>query len=647
MKSFMEQIVDGFNRSTEKQSKPFGTYDFETYDWTKPLCADAYCPVGENAFQHAYSIDREDPVTVVRNLLFELEASEVNEWWAHNGGKYDALFMVDVVKQLKGWKCDGAVAAGRIINLRVMSPHSTFVLKDSYAVIQSSLDKALESFQISHKKVFTKDDYKAINEDKRGMRMFSDEKLKLGCQADTEALHALICKARDLFEEWGGSLKSTFSASALSVVRAQVGKPLATHEGNQWANDIGKKAYCGGRVEIFKHSPDFFLNEVDVTSSYPWSMSKKLPWHLIGWDKPDLYSDSKEQLVYARVNVPEQYVPPLPYVPPSGGLFFPWGEWSGWFTSAELRYAIEYCNVDALLHEAVSYTSEQPFESFIQTVFTEKQISIGARREFCKLVLNGCYGKFAQKPENTRLLMFDSAEQGLKWAREHANKQPEPLSASNTAWSFKTFRWPKQTHYALASFITGYSRILLHKHLIHAGTGLSYCDTDSVHGSRLTDWRPFINDKLGGLKLELEQYIARFYAPKLYELHPRADNADASQYMRPVNKGDHNAHYASKGFPVDAESFRRIVEGERVGNKLGRMQLLKTQLRKDSGVRHLGEDETRKQWSGRSNKRFAIPNSPTGDTKPWHVRELHEGAHEQQQSPIAPVRPVGPKARRR
>ncbi len=143
--------------------------------------------------------------------------------------------------------------------------------------------------------------------------------------------------------------------------------------------------------------------------------------------------------------------------------------------------------------------------------------------------------------------------------------------------------------------------------------------------------------ELGDLKYELKNYTAVFYSPKLYELHPKADEA---QYFRPFDpKTDrYKPVYASKGFPVDADAFRRIVKGELVGNPKGRMQLLKTQLRKDLGVKHLSESDTAKQWSGHSNKRMVIPGDSEGDTRPWHVRELFEGVHERQMSPLSPRR---------
>lgn len=602
----------------------FGTYDFETYDWTSPLCADLF-----DGAEHTFSLDREDPTAVVRSMLAEMEASDIDVWWAHNGGKFDALFVVDCVKQLPGWKCDGTVAGGRIISLRLFSPNGTFTLKDSYAVIQASLEKALTSFDIPHKKVFTKADYAQLEKDPRAMLKHSDVKLREGCQADTRALWHLVDKARVMFEEWGGKLKSTFSASALTVVKAQYGKPLASHAGKQNFNEISHSAYSGGRVEVYRHMPALPQCEHDLISSYPWSMTQPLPWHLEGFGESKIYDPNTLSVVYAKVDVPKQYLPPLPYAPPSGGLFFPWGKWSGWFTSAELVYAIEHCGVTATFMDAVNYTVDTPFKEFVEKVFKVKQESTGAKREFTKLILNGCYGKFAEKPERGKLHMFATSDEAWDWATKAYKRKRHvtPLNQENTAWEEKVHRWPAHTHYALASFVTAYSRIRWHQgasEVLRRNThGLSYGDTDSIHCDMDLGPMP-VGAGLGDWQRKRENYLAKFFAPKLYTLKP-CDGAESV--------------YASKGFPVSADAFWRIVGGQKVGNPKGRMQLVKTQLKKNASVTHLSEGETLKRWHGYSIKRFAIPKHPEGDTEAWNVRDLHEGLHEKQQSALAPIRP--------
>lgn len=606
----------------------FGTYDFETYDWTKPLCCGLYIDDQNRDF----FIQRQQPIAVAVQCL-QLMASYaaiagVKVWWAHNGGKFDALFLINAIQTLAGWKCEGYIASGRVISLKVWTDDDvTFELKDSFAVIQSALADALESFGIPHKKVFTKADYKALETDPRAMLKHSDEKLEAGCMADCKALHALLEKTRGMFEEWGGQLKSTFSASALSVLKASIIQPLPTHKLNQWANDVCRNAYHGGRVEVFQHTPTELLSEHDVTSSYPWSMTQDLPLELLGWGEPNIYAQDIMSVIHATVTVPQQAVPPLPYVPVTGGLFFPVGRWSGWFTGVELRYAIEQCGVNATFHEAINYTRGRPFADFVNKVFADKQQATGARREFDKLVLNGCYGKFGQKPESKTLTVFGSREEAIDWERSNSHRSPEKVSLDGTALSVKTYRWPKQTHYALASHVTAYSRMLLHQHLVRAqNNALSYCDTDSIHAHQALAL-PVANE-LGGLALKHTGYSASFYAPKLYCM----DLNDAADTVL----------FKSKGFPVSAEAFKRIVQGEKVGNPRGRMQLVKTQLKRGAGVIHLEEDETAKAWSGRSAKRRCVGDA-NGSTTPWNVAQLQDGEHLEHFSPIAPERHVKPR----
>lgn len=620
--------------SIDVNTKAFGTYDFETYAWVNPLCFGLHTET-----ESEFYINRNNPDDVAKTCLEAMEhiayENDVKQWWAHNGGKFDVLFLIYAMKQMKGWRCDGAVASGRVISLRVMSPRVAFELKDSYAVIQSGLAKALTSFEIPMKKVFTEEDYQGLDNckgcadraenDKHHTCMLkhSDAKLEKGCLADCESLHLLLQKASGMFADWGGQMKSTFSSSALTVVKASLGKDLPSHEGQQHFNAMCRKAYKGGRVEVLRHAPQEKQREYDFTSSYPWSMTQTLPWDLLGQGSP---REDALSIIEATVTVPAQYIPPLPYVPKGGGLYFPIGTFTGWFTMVELGYAIEKCGVTAVLHDCINYTIESPFQDFIAKVFETKAKSVGALREFCKLIMNGCYGKFGQKPENTKLKVFSSREDAIQFERTHACEQ---VSGDGTALSVAEFRWPKQTHYALASTITAYSRCLLHESLLLANKP-SYCDTDSIHCIPTPALDNKVNAKLGGLQMKHDGYTACFYAPKLYRL--RVGNPCPCTDAK--CKKPHNV-YASKGFPVSADAFERIVLGESVGNPKGRMQLVKTQLRTGSAVIHLGEDETQKVWSGNSNKRKLRMFSPDGDTQPWHIRELLEGKHHAQRSPIA------------
>ncbi len=595
---------------------PFGTYDFETWDWVNPFVYCVYTPE-----QHTKGVLREGekspfnaPGWTLRYMR-ALALEGVKVFYAHNGGKFDVLFIVAEIQKMPGWKCDGITASGRVIALHVTADDgTTFDLKDSYAIIQSGLAKALESFEIPYRKTFTADDYAG------DMRSLSDGALLEGCLADCEALYRLIERAQSMAEGWGGQLKATFSSTALSLVKAHLApKELPSHEGQQWANEICSKADRGGRVEVYKHAPERIMRYYDISSSYPHSMTKALPWRLLGYSQaPELFKAGVMSVVYASVRVPEMYLPPLPFVPPSGGVFFPTGRWSAWFTSIELEYAMAMCGVKAEVHEAVEYTVETPFKSFIDTVYETKRTSTGAKREFAKLAMNGLGGKFGQKPENTKLKVFSTPEAAKAWAF-YCSGECSPYSTDGSILEVSTFRWPKHTHYALAAFIKAYSRIHLHELSLKC-QHLAYVDTDSLQcvASKYLDGE--VGGALGDLKIELDEMHGHYFAPKLY------------RYMD-VKTGEWT--YKSKGFPVNADSFARIIKGEAVGNTKGRMQLFRAQLRKgNTEVRHLTEEETEKAWNGRSAKRRILP-CAEGDTLPWTADDLVEGRHLEQRSPFA------------
>lgn len=612
------------------------TFDFESWDWVNPLCCGLYWHdkdaepeetfTGGRRFtflhddaQHSDDRERINSVElggtlverVIKNMADQTLKYGIKEWWAHNMGKFDGLLILEAAL-MNSYKMVGVPAAGRLIRLDIYVPMASREVRvrllDSYAVVQASLKDALTSFKVKTAKSFTEEDYK------HDMRRMPIEKLRAGCFDDCKGLYELLDIVERQVTGFGGTLKSTFSSCAMSVVKSKLAEramEIPSHEGNQWANELGRKAYYGGRVEVFHHAPpwvsgsEYPLVTYDVNSSYPASMRESLPWQLYGkaHEPGDDLLDSGEWegIAFARVNVPHgMKIPPLPYRPAEGGIFFPTGEWSAWFPFNELRYARELgCEVKLL--EAIVYTKAAPFKDFIDEVYEYKRKSTGAARMFAKLMLNGCYGKFGMKPERDILRIFPTEEEGLGYAMATGAQKLH----SWRVLCCQTFRWAPTTHYALASYITAGARIRLHRALLQSKHP-AYCDTDSVHCAAYSGQT---SDLLGDLKQEGTYYQAAYYAPKLYAL-----------------TNDEKTYYVSKGFPVNAEAFGRIVKGQEV--KTGRMQLARSQLRKGGQALYV---EQLKRWNGRSMKRFAFHG---GATRPWEVEELVEGKQLKMRSPL-------------
>lgn len=606
--------------------KPRGSFDFETWDWVNPRAVGfMWGPKG--ARERKIFIDRGSmhPEVIAQNALWFMAIfpGEVHEWWGHNAGKFDSLFILQAAGRL-GWKCRAHIAGGRIITLKITGPHGEFKIHDSYAVVQSKLGDAAESFNLPSRKLLSDEDYNV------DVRQWSVERITDGCYADCEVVLDLLDVVETMFENEGGRLKPTFSSSALTVVAAHA--PILDMRALQTTNMTCRQAYMGGRVEVYRHTPKYSLREWDINSSYPHSMAQALPYQFLA----EIVGSREVGAVYragidggvieAKVKVPDCYLPVLPYRHPKyGGIYFPTGEWRGFFDSEELRYA-ESCGT--IIKEFCSmqvFTREKVFERFITSFYDLKSKSTGAAREFYKLCLNGCYGKFAQKPEIEEIHCYatDIEAQRAGLSPKYKNSANfRPLSAYDMRYvAISSERWHKQTHYALASAITAQSRISLHRYLSSAER-LAYTDTDSIHAasntSRLT---PFETNRLGDLKVELADFSAVYAAPKIYGLKDNRWSSWVDKKTKEKHEG-YREIYKSKGFPVSEESFRAILEGKKV--ETNRIQLAKRQLINGNDAVRLKLDG--RSWKGMSSKRRPI-GGKDGDTAPWTVEELKADTH--------------------
>src|SRR5512141_3119580 len=529
-----------------------GAFDFETRkDWVTPLC----CVLLTEADQHTDGLFVYDPVngkSVAGKVLeaMAIRRKYIGEWWAHNAGKFDFLLLLEAAIEM-GWQATAIVAGGnRVIVGQLFPPGESepIMICDSYAVVQAALchkEKpkgdckcAACSFELPSRKLFKTVDYS------RGMESLSVEDLKAGCVADTRMVLELLSKVETLVEEWGGKLKKTFSSTALSIVKANIKEKLPWIKPE--INTVAGYGYYGARVEVFEHLPRHEIEEWDVNSSYPWSMSQVLPWEpeslLKGKRVRLAYARGKEGIVHARVTVPEDmHLPPLPFRLEDEGIYFPTGTWEAWFPANELRYADSLgCTVEVL--SMLTYSSAKPFSEFIAEVYETKAKSKGALREFTKLILNGGYGKFAERPEHDNLQIFATTTDSIAFQMEHSG-QCTPLDREERFLAVRYEKWAKHAHYAIAAYITAYSRILLHKRLMEA-IRPAYCDTDSVHAKH---WNGESNKLLGGLKLEFQKAQMTYYAAKIYKGSYK-DGAGKRQKVM-----------ACKGFPVDEKSFAEMI----------------------------------------------------------------------------------------
>lgn len=667
------------------ETKTRAAFDFETWGWepeegerevkVHALCCALAIPeedeeTGRTELQPYYlentpRTEEGARALVEKVLAYMWRRPDVDEWWAHFAHAFDTLHLVAAAYRMN-WRVRGAMAGYGPVGVDISPPGNSrwLAIRDLYRVVPATLEKIAKDFDLPSRKLFGKADYKG------DMRELPKERLKAGCITDAVLVMETLAVVERLFVDHGGELRSTFPSSALTVVKASlkaqgVTLPKMRHGRNcpkrncrcYWsANVAARAAYYGARVEVFHHAPDWLLKEYDVSSSYPWSMSQVLPTRWAGTVTGPLAEKAFDTGVHgiyrATVSVPQSEFPPLPYKPKdNAGLYFPSGTWTASFAYPELAYAQKLgCTVR--IEEAITYESGAVFKSYVEDLYAIKRTATGARREFVKYLLNGSYGKYAEKPERERLFFMPDTLEALHYQWSEPGVRALNPDIDPRILVQQELRYAPHTHYAIGAYVTAYSRVRLHEFMLGA-RGLAYTDTDSLH---CHGWDGETGNNLGQLKLELEGFLGRYYAAKLYSLHAtdgdylrRWDGPQSPEWYQ--EKG--RALVACKGFlKGTGDDFESILESAQVfealvsagasidvakdaargvGQTLTRTRLLRSQLKPGGDHDSVKRIRQSKSWSGLSKKRKPFLD---GTTEAWTVKEIERGKHLKAKCPI-------------
>jgi len=256
-----------------------------------------------------------------------------------------------------------------------------------------------------------------------------------------------------------------------------------------------KKAYRGGRVEVFKRGTnDEEVRYYDVNSLYPYVMySNRFP--IVNTNKLGRFTHKAsvnldfEGIALVKVKV-EAEVPPLGVKrlceDKYERLIFPEGSIVDWFTYPELRYVEErgFGKIEEVL-EAFEYKLWfYPFQDFIKDMYN-KRLEYKGKNEvlykFYKLLMNSLYGKFGEWKDGKWLIVLgDTVTEELRKQKKRDR-------------FYQNFVW--------AAYVTAYARLKLHEYLMKVPPKkLYYCDTDSVIAAYNLDH--LCGSDLGQLKLE-------------------------------------------------------------------------------------------------------------------------------------------------
>lgn len=456
---------------------------------------------------------------------------------AHNGGKFDTLFLKNIISG------NMLVADGRIIKC---SPKKGVEIRDSMSILPMPLKKLGAKFEIKIEKL------------EKEVREIHKAEIIRYCIQDCEVLLAAVQN----FYNRAGCRRLTIAGQASSELRAIY--PDLPKLGEQHFREFSP-FFFGGRVQCFEKGIIKIPGAkfVDRNSMYPAEMANS--YHP--------YGSAYTAKSFSLKNIPENLA----------GFFFGVCDANGCFpirdektkktpylvgrnlavriTIHELKAAID-CGLAKnfrgyLLIPAMS----TKFDKFILPHYESRKRAKAIGDEggdiYHKLIPNSSYGRFAMSPDGREEIYYAEKGEDLngmlckcqnkimheipecgRWKVKDIDLESERFILGRDV----TRPWLFYEDVATGASITGASRANLMRN-IHASVRPIYCDTDSIG---CQDFLGKVGKELGEWKIEAEFDTAAIAGKKLYVLL----------------KGKRVIKFASKGVRACPSEIYQAADGE-------------------------------------------------------------------------------------
>lgn len=599
-------------------AKKFYVCDIEAYKWTKFRTIGFY---DGSKFTEWRSL--KDFFTFISS------DDKDKQIFAHFGGIYDFLFLIEWISKSdleNRFKLGTIVPRGSALLCFDVTYNYEYAkndvkqvklsFNDSSALLGFGLKSLTKSFKVEHEKQefdFDKWDGKIT------------PKLLSYLKDDCRGLYEVIERYRNWNLVKRAGHASTMASQALKIYRSFMTKEI--YPLSKSADDFTRKAYFGGRTEIFKPYFDGEgkekLKNFDVNSLYPYTMLKN-SYPIASSHFTNKYVDNKLGIYHVEVEVPEDmYIPVLGLISSvpsehrvkgkvvargvSPKYVFPTGRFSGYWTNSEIEYAKRLGVKIRKVHNGLIFIDGGLiFEKYINILYEmrlkAKQSGDSVTDIICKLLMNSLYGRFGMNPNKKNIVLtdyFDDSTGEKPW-REFTKESGEKLYLIEKEVELRSF-----SNSAISCFVTSNSRVHMHQQFTKLKNKIWYTDTDSLFTTEKIEE----SDKLGGLKLEYESNRACFILPKTY-----------------ITEGD-SKKVTMKGFErkkiqhFTVEHFKSVLEGEtgvlsiKTSAKFCRF---KTALRKGEFLSMMGE-QSRSVVSQYDKRRVIKTMNGDYDTVPLHI----------------------------
>ena len=524
------ETKNGKQEKARKKERKIAVFDFETDPFKRGLIVKpfAWGFYDGDRYEEYWGDDAAETFWIFLQTL-----KDSHLIYAHNGGKFDFLFLL---RYFSKQHC-------KIINGRIVSIHAlTHELRDSYAILPVPLKQSGNKKEIDYDKM------------ERGRRWRHKKEILAYLYQDCVALYDMVIQFR---ANLGTGL--TMAGTATRLLRAIT--PEKVEQLTLEQDKDFRQFFFGGRVECFeKGIVKDNLKLLDVRSMYPSVMKSNL--HPIG-NRYVESTDFDDNSDYVQLDCFSNGAFPLR---DKNGLAFPKTRGVFFVTGHELRAAMELrlVNITRIIR-AITFTRRGNFQQFVDEYTRLRKQATDAGDEIgklhYKLVQNSSYGRFALNPEKLYTWMIQhvgAASPGDEW---------EPYSGGNDVifWRKKVSDYEKMraiSNVATGASITGAARARL-LYAIHSADRKIYCDTDSIIARSIDV--PEDDGQLGSWQLEALGNKIAVAGKKLYAMFGEQPVNENEKKKRIKLYGDETCiKLASKGVRLTAQEIVRVCCGDTV-----------------------------------------------------------------------------------